>query len=51
MTLFTQDEKLHDSLLTVACVPALMLFFIELVQMKKSGPIAYFSGWNIIDFT
>jgi hypothetical protein len=49
-TLFTEDEKLHDQLLTIACVPAMMLFFIECVQLKKSGVIEYFSGWNIIDF-
>ena len=31
ITLFTTDEKLHDVLLTVACGPSIMLFFIELV--------------------
>ena len=48
-TLFTTDESLHDKLLTVAMLPAVILFFIETTQMRELG-FEYFMGWNIVDF-
>ena len=49
ITLFTTTESLHEKMLKIACVPAGILFFIEIVQMKEQG-LKYIGGWNIIDF-
>lgn len=48
-TLFTDDERIHATMLNIATIPALILFFIELIQMGNQG-FSYFMGWNLIDF-
>ena len=48
MTLFTDNEQFHEQLLNMACGPSIMLFMIELIQIKKTG-LNYFAGWNIVD--
>ena len=37
ITLFTEDDKLHNLMLEIACFPAVILFFIETVQMREQG--------------
>lgn len=46
---FTENDELKNVLLEVACVPSLLLFLIETVQMREQG-LEYFMGWNVIDF-
>lgn len=42
----TVDSLMFD----IALTPALILLFIEVVQMQKQG-VDYFMGWNIIDMS
>jgi hypothetical protein len=51
VTLFSEEEYVHDIMLKVAILPAVVLFSIEIIQMREQGVIDYFNGWNIIDFS
>ena len=48
LTLFTYNELMHAWLLDIAFIPAIVLFSLELIQMKEMG-LEYFMGMNIID--
>ncbi len=45
---FKITNTIDDLMLKIASLPALMLFFIEMVQFLEQG-LSYFQGWNIID--
>ena len=34
ITLFTEDEDVHTRCLQTACIPAFVLFYIEIVQLR-----------------
>jgi len=48
-SLFTADEQAHRRLLYVAAAPAVVLFSIEVIQMRQAG-VGYLGGWNSCDF-
>jgi len=48
VTLFYKDESVHNVCLEIACLPAIMLFFIEIVKIRDQG-WGYLAGGNIID--
>ena len=50
ITLFSESEEMHVFFLQVAIIPAFILFFIEVIQIREQG-INYFIGWNLIDFS
>jgi hypothetical protein len=50
VTLFTEDESIHKAMLKITIPPALILLFIELIQMANQG-FSYFYGWNLVDFS
>ena len=50
ITLFTEDERIHTTMLNIAIPPAIILFLIELIQMANQG-FNYFYGWNLVDFS
>lgn len=45
---FKISNTIDDLMLKIAFIPALMLFFIEMIQFLEQG-LLYFKGWNIID--
>lgn len=47
-TMFT-EEKIHAKLLHICQVPQVILFAIEMVQMRSQG-LDYLAGWNLTDF-
>ena len=50
ITLFTEDEHIHSTMMNIAIPPAMILFFIELIQILNQG-FNYFYGWNLVDFS
>lgn len=46
--LFTKDEKIHGKCLNIALVPTLLLFFLEVIEMRYRG-LKYFNGKKSID--
>ena len=49
LMLFTEDERIHATMLRIAIPPALILGMIEMIQMWLQG-FGYFMGWNLVDF-
>jgi len=50
ITLFTENENIHASMLKLAIPPAMILSLIELIQLGNQG-FSYFYGWNLVDFS
>lgn len=47
---FKVNNTIDDLMLKIAFIPAVMLFFIEMIQFIEQG-LSYFQGWNLIDST
>ena len=50
ITLFTENENIHASMLKLAIPPAMIFSLIELIQLGNQG-FSYFYGWNLVDFS
>ena len=48
--IFSDDDRVHQAMLQIALFPALLLFLVEIIQIREQG-MEYFGGWNICDFT
>ena len=46
--LFTKDENIHERCLNIALIPTLLLFFVEVIEMKYRG-FKYFNAKKSID--
>ena len=45
---FNGNEELHNIMLSIAIIPAVILFGIECVQFRYQG-LTYLQGWSLVD--